>query len=654
MLTLSDNLPRRHYRADIDGLRAISIIAVLAFHAFPEAVNGGFVGVDVFFVISGFLIGGLIFAEISTGRFDFVNFYARRSRRIFPALILVLIVTFATGWYVLFPDEYRQLGKHVLGAMAFVSNFVLLDETSYFDSAAHTKPLLHLWSLAIEEQFYVLWPIYVWAAIRREKYFALLTAVLSIASFVLSVSLASRSAAFYLPVCRFWEIMSGSLLAYGARKSWPKFERHKNFGGIVGFASIIAALFVTPERNFPGWWALLPVVGTLLLIWAGPKSWLNRRVLSSPPLVFIGAISYPLYLWHWPLLVYGWIVHGGPPTTAAKIILLSLSVILSCGTYWYVERPVRFGPHRFAKTIICIASLLSIGSIGAWTMASGGFVERAVAQYNARLAKDLRIPVETYSSDGSCSRNIGIDLHGKAVCMVNTASPTVLITGDSQAIATYSAIFARIVHLPTVLLATTSGDYVRPACLQDVAFDEWLNGHEACQEVMSAVVRVIASVPSIRTVLIVFQRDNPFHLDRPKMAQLQRIFLAAGKEVVYVLGAPSFTIPASACRLRKIEVLGLEFTLGNSDSVCREPRDEFEKIEIAQREYIARLRQNDPRVFIYDPLDAFCDDRFCYQTSSEGSLFWTVQHVNEKGSARLLKNFEGWARQNLRLPLPLQ
>jgi peptidoglycan/LPS O-acetylase OafA/YrhL len=203
------------YRPDVDGLRAIAVLSVVGFHAFPEWIRGGFIGVDIFFVISGFLISTIIFNSLHRSSFSFTEFYSRRITRIFPALILVLVFSFILGWHVLLADEFKQLGKQIAGGAAFISNFILWRESGYFDNTAETKPLLHLWSLGIEEQFYFVWPLLLWAAFKFR--FNLMAMALSIAgiSFLLNVLNITKDpvATFYLPQTRFWELMIGALLS---------------------------------------------------------------------------------------------------------------------------------------------------------------------------------------------------------------------------------------------------------------------------------------------------------------------------------------------------------------------------------------------------------------------------------------------------------
>jgi peptidoglycan/LPS O-acetylase OafA/YrhL len=333
------------YRPDIDGLRAVAVLAVLAFHAFPHAAPGGFAGVDVFFVISGFLISGIILEDLQRGRFSLADFYWRRVRRLFPALVVVLLACLALGWLVLLPDEFSRLGKHVAAGAGFIANLAFWREAGYFDTAAELKPLLHLWSLGVEEQYYLVWPLVL--LLFRSRPRAMLGAIVAIAaaSFAANLYLVEvrPSSAFYLPVSRFWELLAGASLAWLAvyrKNAPPRFADAKAWGGLVLVAAGFALLDRT--RDFPGCWALLPVAGTALLIGAGPRAWLNRTLFSNRAVVYVGLISYPLYLWHWPLLSYARIAEGGEPSIALRCALLAASFVLAGATYEFVEKKIRF------------------------------------------------------------------------------------------------------------------------------------------------------------------------------------------------------------------------------------------------------------------------------------------------------------------------
>jgi peptidoglycan/LPS O-acetylase OafA/YrhL len=380
------NLTRPKYRADIDGLRAISVLSVIGFHAFPFFVKDGFVGVDIFFVISGFLISTIIFENLARDSFSFLEFYRRRIKRIFPALVVVLTACMIIGWFELLPDEYQQLGQHVATGAGFVSNFQLWRENGYFDAGAETKPLLHLWSLGIEEQFYLVWPVLLWLAWKQKINLLLTITTIVAVSFGLNVWLVRNDAAasFYSPETRFWELLIGSALAYGAvfePETMQRLTLHPNIQAWLGVGLLIACfLLVTRSSAFPGWWALLPTLGGALLISAGSKAWFNRKVLSNPVLVWFGCISFPLYLWHWPLLSF-LRINQFDPNHLLRIAVVALSIVLAWATYQLVERPIRFGKLRDQPAYALSAALILVGSSGYLIM-----LQKGLPGYGARGA----------------------------------------------------------------------------------------------------------------------------------------------------------------------------------------------------------------------------------------------------------------------------
>jgi peptidoglycan/LPS O-acetylase OafA/YrhL len=386
--------PVAKYRPDIDGLRAIAIVPVVAFHAFPQWVHGGFIGVDVFFVISGFLISTIILEALDDRTFTLTGFYARRIRRIFPALVVVLIACLVWGWWRLFETDYAQLGKHTAAGAGFAANLVFWNEAGYFDSAAETKPLLHLWSLGIEEQFYLLWPTLLCVAWRGRRTLIVMIATVFAASFVYNAILtrSDEVAAFYSPATRLWELLLGGAFAYLAlarsrrtfASAWTeqfwRFYRPPlhELAAAVGFAAVIASAFLfNRDTSFPGWRAALPAGGTLLCIAAGANAWVNRRVLAARWLVALGLISYPLYLWHWPLLSLA-TLSAAPATASVRAALVAASVLLAWATYRVVERPIRFQWRGAAPIIGLCVLMVATGIAGYTAFAREGFVDRPI------------------------------------------------------------------------------------------------------------------------------------------------------------------------------------------------------------------------------------------------------------------------------------
>lgn len=358
------------YRADIDGLRALAVLPVLFFHFHIKLFSGGFVGVDIFFVISGYLITQIIFADLKRDRFSIVTFYERRIRRIFPALLTVLAVTTLVAFTVLLPAEVEDYGKSLMAATISFSNVYFWSESGYFDAPASLKPLLHTWSLGVEEQFYLLFPLLMaWLYRNHRRYLPHVLIVAALASFGAAVYVmqTNPSSAFYLPHLRAWELMIGAMLAIGMfpplLKSWQR-----ELAASVGFALIVfAVLTYTAATPFPGLNAVAPCVGAALILAAGQHgTTVVGRVLSLKPIVWVGLISYSLYLWHWPVIVFqntnALIVSGLSPR-ATKVVLFALCLLLAWLSWRFIEGPFRAGPRKPSRAFIFKAALA--GSIAA-------------------------------------------------------------------------------------------------------------------------------------------------------------------------------------------------------------------------------------------------------------------------------------------------
>lgn len=397
------------YRPDIDGLRAIAILSVVIYHAFPTKLRGGFVGVDIFFVISGFLISSIIFRSLQRGDFNFGEFYARRVRRIFPALILVLAASYTVGWFVLLPDEFKQLGRHMAAGAGFVQNIVLYQEAGYFDTASELKPLMHLWSLSIEEQFYLVFPVLIWGAWRLGLNALSVALLLVLLSFGLNLGGIEKNATrvFFMPQTRFWELLAGSVLAYvqlfkaAPLAYWlqrgvfhplvfrhpPAAERRgailNNLLAFGGLLLIVAADFgLHKGKLYPGGWALFPVLGACMLILAGSGAWVNRKILANRWVVFVGLISYPLYLWHWPLLSFARLMEGETPSRNIRMAVVALSFVLAWLTYRLIERPLRLGGKTWVTTAVFCLLLTLVGYVGYNAYVKDGLEVREVGKLN--------------------------------------------------------------------------------------------------------------------------------------------------------------------------------------------------------------------------------------------------------------------------------
>lgn len=431
------HLTHPKYRADIDGLRAIAILSVVGFHAFPQWIKGGFVGVDIFFVISGFLISSIIFGNLEKNSFSYYDFYARRIKRIFPALILVLVTSFVFGWYLLLPDEYKQLGKHIAAGAGFISNLTLWNEAGYFDKASDTKPLLHLWSLGIEEQFYIFWPLLLGLVWKYRLNFLTITLFIAAASFSANVFTTTTNpvADFYSPLSRFWELMIGGVLAYLMLHKPHHMPKNTNWQSAIGLLLIaVAVMCINKDRTFPGWLALLPTLGAFLIISAQPAAWVNRYLLGNRVLVWIGLISYPLYLWHWPVLAFLRITESGMSSVGIRIVAVLISFLLAWLTYWIIEKPIRFKAGNWKVIVLCVLLTL-IGFIGFNTYQRDGLsfrmmkISPELMGFKPDVAKDWRLN-QCFLEDSDKFSDI---------CLENK-KPLIFLWGDSHAAALYAGL----------------------------------------------------------------------------------------------------------------------------------------------------------------------------------------------------------------------
>ncbi|MCP1509508.1 peptidoglycan/LPS O-acetylase OafA/YrhL [Pseudomonas marginalis] len=356
------------YRRDIDGLRAIAVLAVVLFHFGVPGVTGGFVGVDVFFVISGFLITSIIWRERQAGRFSFVNFWARRARRILPALFVMMAATLAVGWFLLAPKDYEALGRSAHYQVTFTSNLLFARQHGYFDMASDIKPLLHTWSLAVEEQFYILFPFLLTLLSSRLKHWRLALFAVLLVSFGMSVWAVSHQPqkAFYLLHLRAWELLAGAVLAVMPRYEWRASTRLAQGVSLVSLGLILTAIFGFDRHTpFPGAAALLPVLGTVGLIWANGQqvTWVGR-LLSSRLMVGVGLISYSWYLWHWPVFVYANYAAVDGLNVAQLGGLILLSLVLGYLSWRFVEAPFREKRLLAGRKAILVAAAAGILCFG--------------------------------------------------------------------------------------------------------------------------------------------------------------------------------------------------------------------------------------------------------------------------------------------------
>lgn len=431
------------HRAEIDGLRAIAVLAVVLYHFGLPGLPGGFVGVDVFFVISGFLIGGILWRErAATGRLALGRFYLRRIRRLAPAYGAMSLAVLAVGWLVLLPYDFRETAKGVIAATVYLSNVLFYRQSGYFDSAAEDKVLLHTWSLSVEEQFYVFLPLVFLLLGRSRRGMILAFGALFVASLVSSIPITARAqpAAFYLFPFRAWELLAGVLLAIwrhergtdwrlGAAPSW------------IGLALVLGAItMIRPDAGFPGWQAIIPVAGTVLLLINGRDTNMANRLLSMRGPVFFGLISYSLYLWHWPIVTLSRYVRGDSMSPVETGLWLALSVVVSWLSWRFIEQPVRRAQALSGRALLGGAVLVSVLLLGtsAVIFRSDGLPGRFGAQTQVHIAASGDF-LQDFSR---CNVPADGPLKDIEICPVGPAgqTPTLLIWGDSHLRAFYEGL----------------------------------------------------------------------------------------------------------------------------------------------------------------------------------------------------------------------
>ena len=666
------------YRADIDGLRAIAVLSVITFHAFPGLLQGGFVGVDIFFVISGYLISTIIFKNLDKGIFSFSEFYARRIKRIFPALLLVLIASFAFGWFALLAEEYKQLGKHMLAGAGFFSNYVIWGEAGYFDNSSHTKPLLHLWSLGIEEQFYIVWPLILWLAWKQKFNLLSVTVFIALLSFILNIKGIKQDevATFYSPQTRFWELLSGSILAWVVlykKNTWENatikidkilanvFNLHdgKLNGKICSnILSIFGALFlvfgfflINKYLSFPGIWPLIPVAGTILIILAGPQALFNHFLLSNKFAVWFGLISFPLYLWHWPLLSFARIIEGGIPSLNIRIIAVILSIFLAWLTYKFIESPIRFGGHNKAKVSVLLLLMISIGYVGYATYSNNGFDKREsikdYVQHKIVYAKKDNITKE-------CLNYVGIKNLLFNYCKFSNikSTETIAVIGDSHAVSAYTGIseFLERKGLNSVLLANNGC----PPFLGVTTGKNQLE-KDACTLSIKQLIDTLTKLKDVKKVFIftrgafynkgtepvsgdldLTNKESRFFKGNEDIIPLRDFFEAAqltvqtlvdnGKKVFYVTENPELNFTIESCIDRPLKTSVKDCSLDLSSVLIR------------QGEYL-RLFSTLKNVTFINSLPVFCPKNKCVVFDENGALLYIDDdHLSPNGSKFQVEN----------------
>lgn len=628
-----------NYRPDIDGLRAVAVLGVLFFHAglgFP----GGYIGVDVFFVISGFLITSLLMKDLRAGTFSILDFWERRIRRIVPALVVVVLVVVTAGWFILLPSDYETLGKQILSLIACASNVKFWMESGYFDTAAEEKPLLHTWSLSVEEQFYLVIPLILalFFKLRKSSWILPLLLVGIVGSFALSVygSYRHPSAAFYLLPFRAWELGVGSLLAFAPAITS---SRLRHGAAWVGLAAILVPYFAyAPGIRFPGLSAFPPVAGAALIIWSGlggREKTLPGRVLAAKPLVWIGLLSYSLYLWHWPFFAFQRYLGYSHDIPWVQLSLAASSFILAWLSLRFIERPFRSRKLLRSRSAV-------------FGMAAGIFatlILTSVALWKTDGAKMRLQPSELRLAEGqsdfSYINELTIDdiPNGMVPIGENGDRPTVYVWGDSHAMAILPAIDAACKEVGR------SGRAITHSATAPVLDWHFKSGYGLGigapmfnRKVMDHLVH--KTHPSRKAhVILVARWDEYFEADQEGAnfeTALENTIreLAKNEEltVTVLLEVPSF--PFNPPRSLTISALS-----GTSNSHHYVKLEDYRKHIRPQLEFFKRLKPLG--IKIVDPAQSFTNAADRIYPMDDGGLLWRDDdHLTTYGSMRLKPIFE--------------
>ncbi len=623
---------RKKFRADIQGLRAIAVLSVVIYHARHSLLPGGYVGVDVFFVISGFLIGGILMNELDRGEYSLAGFYRRRIRRLFPALYLMLAVVLLCGVLMLPPESLRELGHTAVSTVFFVSNFDFDRLSDYFAGDSQLKPLLHTWSLAVEEQFYVLFPLFLallWRHWRRQ-YRLILFAVAAM-SLILSIWAVGRhpSAAFYLAPSRGFELLIGALVT---RTSLPSrvSQIQRDLLSMAGLALLLVSVVAFDDLTpFPGLAALVPCCGTALIILAGTDrpSLAGRIIGASAIAIFFGDISYSLYLWHWPLLVFGRYFFVAPLTLLQASILILAAVGLAALSWLFVERP--FLAWRGPSAVFAFgASAMMVGCTVAGALAfSNGLPSRFTPEtlrlfasandYNHRRAECHNPDNREIPYEKNC-------LYGDP-----SAAPVAAVWGDSHGVELVMALGERLANSGRSIMQITASscppalDYEsphRPLCVTH-------NRH---------VFERITQDERIGTVVLAADFIGNTVTDWPALsagfARVVEGLKKAGKTVIIVYQIPvqPFDPPIG---------LGLSRAHGRPVDDYGVTLQDFTQQVRRTTEFLDQLAHR-ADALIFKPDSILCDRKVCHSyAESLGSLYFNADHIGSVGARLLVRSF---------------
>ncbi len=641
------------YRKDIDGLRAISVLAVVFNHAGIGLFSGGYVGVDIFFVISGYLITSIILREILSNDFSIIRFYERRIRRILPALFVMITFTVVASAVMYDSEKFKEFGKSLIATTLFASNINFWMESGYFDAPSQLKPLLHTWSLAVEEQFYIFFPLVMFTLYRYTRKIApailFSIAILSL-GFAASTVQNNPSTAFYLAHLRTWELLIGAFLALNLTSEGFG-RKYSNIIGVVGLALVLIPIFqYTDDTSFPGISALPPVLGAALLIFSGNENkTLTGNFLSLSPLVFIGKISYSLYLWHWPLIIFTKYYLIRQITSTEIGILILITLIISAISWRFVETPFRSKNFMGTKLIFAfaISGMIFMLLIGGAIYRYKGFPERAGLEY---LQKNTKKEESWLYKD--CDINAYDDPEDIPTCIVGNDNipPSFLVWGDSHTPTFGKAIYASASQNQVSGILTYSQGC--PAFLDMIPSPQV--GDVPCLSYNKMVLRYLEEHPEIKTVILASRWTIWIEESRYKQEEGTRAYLTdalnelpntATSQQLFTAGLER-TIQTLQGMHRKVVIIAplpeIGYDVPSANFIAsRTGRDINKIIAPTLEEYktrnqntftILKALEEKYKIQVLEPWKSLCQDNICRVAIDGIPLYRDDDHLSVFGS----------------------
>jgi len=604
-----------NYRADIDGLRAVAVLMVVFYHAFPDFISGGYIGVDVFFVISGYIITLKLLESIESKKFSIFDFYLKRIRRIYPVLLLVVSITVCAGYFILYPDELRLLYKYAASSNLFVTNLVAMRDAGYFDVNAYYKPLLHIWSLGVEEQFYIVFPLIMITLVGLN---VLSKGLLFLLVFSLGVSILYTDQlsgqAYFNPLYRFWELLSGVMLALYEKgyfmsrlKRFPLVNMPaKESLSLIGMLMIIAPSFVLSSSSvFPGYLAIIPVVGTLFIIANGSVTYVGRFLLSHKILVGVGLMSYSLYLWHWPFISFAYILTDGKPSFSQTFSVIVISFLVSFLTYRYIEsRTKLLNNKNYLVSLFFLVTLLGAGFLYIYKSKIGLDFERKNIVMQGSTGHEFYNQFKV-NHKNLCGQGVGF----RHECFPGAQDEILIaVIGDS--------------HADHLGLALASVDKNNKVVVFDIEGLPVKENHRT-----SILIDKIAEDRRIKFVIFSsYWAGRVSDVDSMKnyfgdFNYFASILKSSGKSVSFFGGVPDFDFVPESCKYQS--------------KLLRNAKCE-QKINLQNSKYLkfaSNLREftKDKGIFYFDGFNIFCKEASCRMGFNQKLYYRDENHLNENG-----------------------